>query len=234
MKKALLLALVLILCPTAQIGAQEVINAGILPTVWYSNTTIYAGDEISIYGGMQNHSTSTIQAQAVFLVDGEPVSTAKFTSKPDTLMEIEGKWTATSGNHKISLRITSAEPDNLLSKNSNEVSLSVKTPITTAKVKEVASETAETIISNIDDVAEVLSNKILELKKPTTQTEPQTLSGQPTNGEKLQTTDTTDTASDATRSAYNLALTFLASSVLHWKITLAAVVLLLLVMKFTS
>jgi len=235
MKKALLVAFILMLYPAATVGAEETINAGILPTVWYSDTMIYAGDEISIYGGMQNHSSSTIQAQVVFLVDGKTVSTADFVSKPDSLMEIEGKWKAVAGNHKVSLRITNAVPDNLLTKESQEVSLSVKSVISMAKVKEAVGEAAgeatETIISSLDNSTEALSDKILDLKKPPTQTEPQSL----TNfsiGDEEQTDS--NTVSDATRSAYNLALTFLASSVLHWKVTLAALILLFLIIKFTS
>lgn len=233
----ILILSLLALMPVGKVLAQETINAGLLPVVWYSDTAIYAGDEIKIYGGMQNHSTSTISAQVVFQVDGEPVSTAKFTSKPDTLIELEGKWNATSGNHKVSLRITSSEPSNLLSTASEEVSLSVKTRITTAKVKEVASETADNIVSTIDAAAETLSDKILALKKPTvlepltqdTSSSTQTLSGHPEGGSDQST------ASDGvTRSAYNLALTFLAASVLRWKITLAALILLILVVKFTS
>lgn len=220
------------------VTAQEsgAVNAGLLPGIWYSQTQVYAGESISIFGGFYNRSTTTVESKVAFLIDGEVVATRDFTSKPDSLIELETEWTALFGKHKISLSITSANA-NLLSTASNEVELNVKRVITTETLKTEAVEVATGIVESIDSVAESLSEKILDMKKmEATKADVQiSEDGTFSIGSTTASSSAGDLDSESqTRSAYNLALTFLSSVVLHWKLTLAAVVALLLLLKFTS
>jgi len=237
MKKTpiLITVFIILICLGLPVSAQETapVNAGLLLSIWYSNNQPIEGNEIKIFGGFQNHSDKTIEGQAVFFVDGENIFMQKFVSKPGTLIELEGVWKATGGGHKIQIRLTEVDAE-ILSLESEEAGLNVKRIINKEKVLEFAQETSENLVEKIDNVTQTLSSKILELKK----TDPtQKITQSPERSDlkhEFPRSDLEEQKSEPTRSVYNLALSFLSASVLHWKLTLGAIVLLLLIAKFTS
>ena len=237
MKKALILTIILFVlaCTGLSVSAQNTdpVNAELLLPIWYSNNHPVEGDEIKIFGGFQNHSTSTIAGQAIFIVDEESVYTKEFTSQPETLIELEGVWKTTGGGHKVQIKLEKINAE-VLSTATEEAELNVKRIITKAEVLEFAQETSENLVETIDNVTQTLSSKILELKK----TEPALEIAQEAKRSDLENShlrsDLEEQKNEPSRSVYNLALSFLASSVLHWKLTLGAIVLLLLIVKFTS
>jgi len=153
------------------------INAGLLKNVWYSNTDVYEKDQIKIFGGIYNQSTTTFSGVVITYLDNKEIGRESFVSKPESLIEISSKWTAEKGRFSVQIKLadivfnktlaTSSQSTNsLLSSESENSTLSVNNKITLEEVKTTVTNVTTNILASIDDKAEELSEQILTLKKP--------------------------------------------------------------------
>lgn len=86
--------------------AAQVYNAGFVSGLWYSKTPFFEGETIRIYTAFQNHSGGDIAGVAEFFDGGTSIGKADFSALNDRLIETWIDWTATSGTHDISVKIT--------------------------------------------------------------------------------------------------------------------------------
>ena len=157
--------------------AQSVkINAGILPSVWFSSLNVQDKENIKIYGGIQNHSSLSFSGVASILVDNAEKSKVDFVSDAGSLIEIGDVWNSTGGTHSAQIKIISAKAmsnsspgfstSSLLLAESDKVSFSVEKIITADDVKNTAKDIALSVVNGIDNVANTLADKVELLKKP--------------------------------------------------------------------
>lgn len=153
------------------------INAGLLKNIWYSSTDIYEKDQIKIFGGIYNQSTTTFSGVAITYLDNKEIGRESFISKPESLLEVSSKWTAEKGRFSIQIKLSdiifsnvvatsSYSPNSLLSSESDTVTLSVNNKITLEEVKTTVTNVATNLLEIIDDKANNLAEQILTLKKP--------------------------------------------------------------------
>lgn len=270
MKKALKIILpVFLFCAFAgsAYASDTKINAGILPSVWYSTTNPSAGDNIEIYGGIQNHSEFTLSLEAVFYVDGIQSSIISFTSNPKTLIEISGPWTAANGSHSIQIKIEKASSqssstistDSLLSSESDKETLSVSNPITLQDIKDTVLNLATSTVNSIDIAANNLADKIESYKEPVSDassasqnvssdaqgTDKLSVSGSPAkvSASKQNLSSKSNTGGVASvlsavknsnifKTIFNSIMDFLALAARHWALSLSAIVVLFVLIKF--
>ncbi len=229
------------------------INASILPSVWYSETTIFADDSIKIFSAIQNHSDFSFKGQAILYIDDTQKSKVAFVSKPDDLLEIDFSWKALKGNHSLQIKIneisnldqestTTLGVDSLISSDSNKATLSVGEHLTFNNVKDTALNTATAVVDSIDKAANNLADKIDDLKKPTSTKEiaSSALSkdssvksvSKLTNLQQKATTTGGILNSKVGTSVYNTIIDFLSKIVRNWKITGFVIIALALIVKF--
>lgn len=176
MKRILILSFFLSACVfgfgSSAYAADEKINAGLIPSVWYSVPAVYENEDIKIYAGFQNHSSSTFSGNAIFLVDGVKVGEASFSSSPETLIELASAWKAVPGSHKILVSIASATVplDALLVAETEEHDLKVKKRTGVEAAVDKAIEVANAVIENVGKAADSLNEKLesLHLTEPVT------------------------------------------------------------------
>lgn len=260
-KSLFILCLVLSLFSFQKVFAETVkINAGVLPSIWYSSFDINDQDSIKIFGGIQNHSDTGFSGTATIFVDSKENTKTNFISKPDSLVEISGAWTAVSGNHSIKMTITSISPlasasnstfgtSSLLSFESDEARLFVKQKITLADVQNTATKVAIGVVDSIDKLANTLADNIEEFKKPVPSENGSTVASQNTVSDKSASpmgkvlgaetqykesvaTSTGFMNSKVGVSIFNKILDFLSMIVRNWKITLFVVIALVLIIRF--
>lgn len=153
------------------------INAGVLPSIWYSSLNISKNDQINIYGGIQNHSDIGFSFTAIIFIDGTSTFSSNFISNPGTLVEIAGPWKATVGSHTVQLKISNVVSlnkiststigtDSLLVSESNSATISVTQVFTYSDMEKTVSGLAATALGAIDSVATSLADNIESLKKP--------------------------------------------------------------------
>ncbi len=145
--------------------AQE--NAGVVSDVWYSPSNISAGDTVKIYSGIYNSSNVKITGVAVYYIDGAELQKISFTSLPKSLIQVEGQWKATAGDHKVKLKI-STSTSALTKTESEEGTLSVQKqqkPLTIESLKKDAENIITKTVDTIDPQAEKLAGKIKEFGK---------------------------------------------------------------------
>jgi hypothetical protein len=236
------------------------INARILPTVWYSTLSVNDGDSIKIYAGTQNNSDINFTGTATFYVDDKEISTSSFSSTIDSLKDVSTDWAASSGAHNIQVKISTSLPANkILVSNSSDVSniniIQKVTPITTEAVETTVLNTASTIISKTDDLANTLADNIDNLKKPivadnssinlnttkgNTTSTTSTTSSQKKNGivlgastgPKVDTNNSTTASNSPMDFVFNFCLGILSFLVRNWKWSLGGIVILFLLFKF--
>ncbi|MEI6396847.1 MAG: hypothetical protein WCO48_02125 [Candidatus Taylorbacteria bacterium] len=146
----------------------SVINARVLPTIWYSTLSVGDGDSIYIYTGIQNNSGTDFSGVATFIVDDQGISKKAFISKSNSLIDVSTNWIATTGNHNVQVSVTTSLPTDkaLYSSNSDKASISITRKITPEIIQAAALNTASSAISSIDGVAATLADKVESLKKP--------------------------------------------------------------------
>ncbi|MFA5763972.1 MAG: hypothetical protein WC915_04110 [archaeon] len=144
------------------------INAGMLQSVWYSSISISGNDQIRIFGAIQNHSSTTFSGTAVLYIDKKEGPKIPFVSKPDTLEEISGAWSALEGSHSMQFRIEDASisTSSLLSAESKEASISVNKVVTVEDITKNVTEVAVNTVNTIDTVANSLADKVESMKNP--------------------------------------------------------------------
>ena len=221
------LILLFFLAGTAK--ADEIkINAGLLPSVWYSSLNISNNDQISIYTGMQNHSNLSFSFDATLYVDGLATSSSNYVSKPDTLIEIEKKWDAVSGTHSIQIKVDNIKAlsslatgtisiNSLILSETDKNNVSVKQTITLDDITSTITQIASNTVTTINNVANALADNVEQLKKPIsnndinnndTQVSVSTSNDPPS----IQVTSTTTTKNNITKNSNKLSGTISSST----------------------
>jgi|GEM_PF-1114418 len=150
-------------------AASTVINARILPTVWYSSLSVGDGDSIYIYAGIQNNSGVDFSGVATFQVDDAVIGRSTFISKSGGLIDVSTNWVANPGDHNVQVTVTAVLSTNqtLYSYSSDKASINITRKITPAIIQAAALNTANSVISGIDTATNAWANDIEALKKPT-------------------------------------------------------------------
>jgi hypothetical protein len=145
-----------------------VINARVLPTIWYSTLSVNDGDSIKIYAGVQNNSGVDFTGTAVFYVDETEVAKTAYTSVADSLKDVSVNWVAVPGTHKIQVKIFTDLPasKNLVSYESEIASVSITRKIDLEVVQATAVKAATAVLAGVDSAANDLADKIESYKKP--------------------------------------------------------------------
>ena len=162
-------ALPLIVYAQSASAASTVINARILPTVWYSSLSVGDGDSIYIYAGIQNNSGVDFSGVATFQVDDAVIGRSTFISKSGGLIDVSTNWVANPGDHNVQVTVTAVLSTNqtLYSYSSDKASINITRKITPAIIQAAALNTANSVISGIDTATNAWANDIEALKKPT-------------------------------------------------------------------
>ena len=179
MNRILLYIFVVIIIFSAKISFADSgqINAGVLPSVWYSSLNVNDQDSIKIFGAVQNHSDTDFSGVISIFVDDKLNSSVNFISNNNSLTEVSIPWKATEGKHSLQLKITKISfadtgtttafsTSSLLSFESDATTLSITKPITLQTVTDSAKEIALNTVDKIDTAANTLADKIDALKKP--------------------------------------------------------------------
>lgn len=147
-------------------AAEEKINAGILPNIWYSSLKVYDGNSVGIFAGIQNHSDADLSGEVSLYIDGEKISTMSFSSPKESLVEVGDVWKAEGGSHRIQFKIEASSTDVLLSSETKEDLLTVEHEITLDDIKEGAVKVAENVLETIDNITSNLADSVETLKIP--------------------------------------------------------------------
>lgn len=213
--------------------ADEIVaNAGILPTIWYSTTSAYAGDTVTIYGGIQNHSDSDISGTATFYVDTISTGKTSFVSHSESLMEVSYPWHAALGKHTIQIKLT--VPMNILSTDSNSTSLTVlAAPIGINLIQLPAAIPAVITkeVNNIDSFANSMASTVQSLK---------ITSNTANQKDTIKKGTTKDSASALAaisgstffKTIYNTALDWLIFIIHHWVWTILVILVIIVIIRF--
>ncbi len=237
-------------------AADAKINAGVLPSIWYSTTTPSIDENIEIYGGIQNHSDLTLSIEAVFYVDGMPNSKMIFISNPKTLIEISSPWTGIYGNHSIQIildRISSGTStematSSLTAYESDKNTINVSNNVTLGYIENSAVAIAANMISSIDNSANNLADQIETLKKPVSENSGAAYSeNSPESSgtsENIQIPGTRKvtpasvlsavTNSNIFKTAYNYFIDFFSLIIRNWVVSLAILLFLMFIFKFMT
>jgi len=149
------------------------INAGILPSIWYSTLHIATDNQVDIYGGIQNHSDTGFSFIATLYIDDTPTNTTEATSNPDTLIEIRSPWTASVGVHTIQLKITNITrlpdsattaigTDSLLSSESNKTTVTVNQNISVNTIEDTVAQFASSTLADITQTGQNITINNIE------------------------------------------------------------------------
>ncbi len=242
----------------AESGASSptIINARILPTVWYSSLSVEEGQSVKIFAGVQNNSGKDFTGVASFYVDGNSIAEIPFSSAGDSLKDVSASWTATGGTHDVAVKISAALPagEVLFSAQSDKSSLDVGRKITLQDVQNVAGSAASSIVSAVNGAADNLANQVESLKKPAVSgssagavASSSSSAGKTGSGSSIQNLSKSagnvlgafsgsgtfgQKAANAAQGAFNLAMDGLAFLIRNWPWTLAGIFLLYLVFRF--
>ncbi len=139
-----------------------VINARILPTVWYSSLSVNDGDSIKIFAGIQNNSGINFSGTAGFYVDNQQISSTSFSSITGNLIDVSSDWRAIPGNHSVQVVISPIlnMGMSLVSITSDKSSINIVRNITPAVVQNAVYNTATNIVNQTNGVASNLANTV--------------------------------------------------------------------------
>ena len=156
--------------------AATVINARILPTVWYSSLSVSDGDSVKIYVAVQNNSGINFSGTASFVVDDKKIHDEPFTSQSGILTGISSDWTAVPGNHSVQVSIVPNISSSvvLVSVLTDKSSINIVRNISPAAIQGAVYNTATNIVNQTNIAANNLASKVEALKDPNT---PQSLFG---------------------------------------------------------
>ncbi len=148
---------------TAYAQSTPILNAGLVSDIWYSSSSVTEGDIIKIYSGVYNSSQSKVTGMVTYFVDAIEVGKTTFSSEPKSLIQIETGWTATAGDHKVKVKISTSTA-NLAQIESNEEWLSVQKKITKESVQKDVQSVVKKAVATIDPIAEKIADNIDGLK----------------------------------------------------------------------
>lgn len=152
-------------------GAPTIVNARILPTIWYSALSVSDGESIKIYAGIQNNSGTNFTGTATFYVDDKEISASPFSSTTGSLKDVSIDWVANPGDHIVQVKISTSLPADqvLVSSSSDKSTINIiqkVASITPAVIENTIMNTASDIVSSTDALANTLADKIDSFKKP--------------------------------------------------------------------
>jgi hypothetical protein len=145
MRRFLFLAILLL--PTFSLA--QTIDAGFpSQSIWVSQSTVVAGENLEIFTALYNGNTSTLKGAVTFTVDGEPVGTKEFELAGGTSNIVSLQWKAVTGEHEIAAMIEDASAT-LSQQKTTAVVVTVEDPPpplanATAAVSQVIADTART------------------------------------------------------------------------------------------
>jgi hypothetical protein len=214
---------------------KPVINAELLTAVWYSEATIYEGDTLSIYGGIQNHSKADIAGSASFYVDGTSIGSTPFVSHSQSLLEISHSWISSIGTHSVQVKVSlsgiASGTESLLSSESNIDSVTVVArPVPISQFPAVQSALPAIVqkeVQNIDTFTDHIANTLQSLKIATS-----TRSLSVKNGTELNASISAVTDSSLFHSIYNGIIDILIFVVHHWALTILIILAIILIVRF--
>lgn len=221
-----------------------VINARILPTIWYSSLSVKEGESIKIYAGIQNNSNVNFGGVVTFYIDDKEISHTSFSSTIDSLKEISTNWITNSGEHVVQVKISTSLPTDriLVSYESDKSNINIIPKVivpVSDMVKEKVLDTVSNIATKTDSFADDLADKIDSYKKPNPAR--QGLAEKKTGSVLGVETGPVGVASSIIKNiknynplglAYNFFLTIASFLVRNWRWSLGGVVLLFLFFKF--
>jgi len=228
--------------------AATVINARLLPTIWYSNLTAKDGESITIYAGIQNNSGINFSGTANFFVDDSKIATNNFSSQTDNLINVSATWLAVPGSHNVQVTIDPvlASSTVLVSTVSDKSSMTIIRNIDPVAIQNAVTSGASTVINQTNYIANNLADKVETWKNPAT---PQSLFG---NGVKANgsngsgggnvsggaTSKPSKISSDGNISpvtfVYNTFVDLLAFLIRNWKWTIGSMVVLYIIYKIVG
>jgi len=176
----------------AAVSSPVIINARVLPTVWYSTLTVNDGDSIKIYGAIQNNSGVNFKGSAIFYVDDKEISKGAFSSMADSLIDVSANWVALPGTHKVQVSVTTDLPasKSLVSYSSDKVDVSITRKIDLEAVQTTAINTANNILAGVNSLADSLATRIEDYKTPEDSTSTSSLKGIATGSNSDKTNST--------------------------------------------
>jgi len=244
----------------AQSASSTIINARILPTIWYSTLYVNDGDTVNIYAAIQNNSGSSFTGTAAFYVDEQLLAKKSFNSAADTLGSISAGWVGTPGSHSVQVILSPilTTGKSLVAYSSEKSNISIIRNITPAAVQQAALTAANNVVAKTDVLANSLADKIESMKVPIVGAANGTsslvaansaVSKSPKKGAILGTStqQVSDKSNSITGSAspelignspmdyiYNAAMDLLAFLTRNWKWTLSGTVFIFLAFKAKS
>jgi len=146
----------------------KIINARILPIIWYSTLSINDGDSIKIYSGIQNNSGVDFSGSAIFYVDDIEISKKVFLSNNNSLIDVSTDWVASPGSHDVQVKISaSVSADKaLVSYESSKENISIVRKINAEIIKESALSTISLVVAKTDKLTATMADNIESYKKP--------------------------------------------------------------------
>lgn len=109
MRTSLLAGLFVLAAPITALAA---ISAGFpASALWLSESSIAAGDSVTISTALYNSSTTTVRGTVDFLVDDNTVASKNFSLEPGKSTIESGAWMATGGSHTVAAQISDASSD---------------------------------------------------------------------------------------------------------------------------
>lgn len=91
-------------------ATESLSNVGIIKSgIWYSKDPFFTGDKVRIYTLVFNGSSYDLLGDVVFDDNGKVICTTGFTATSGRTQEVWCDWTAVSGAHKISAKITNSK-----------------------------------------------------------------------------------------------------------------------------
>jgi hypothetical protein len=237
----------------AQDVAAKTINARILPSIWYSDLSTEAGNNIDIHAGIQNNSGNNFSGTVSLYVDDVKIGENPFLSETDRLKDVFITWKATAGNHVFQMKITASLPSDqiLISYKSDLSYMSVENKkLTFEGVKENIKENiisgASSFISSIvpqtiqkgDQIAVFLATSLEASKEPliaenvaTAKAVTATETAVPANV-KEKSSGFTFLSKNQAASVYNTGVDILSFLIKQWKWSLSVLVLVALFIFF--
>ena len=228
----------------AQTDSVTILNARILPTIWYSSLSAEAGNTVGIFAGIQNDSGTTFSGKANFTVNGTLLKSVPFQSKSGTVEKVGVEWMATAGKSTVVVTLSvNLDPQyNLVSLESDTSYYSVEKKMTlesvTATVKDALGTAATLAEVKMDAVTADASLKLDSFKKP------EIVEGSDSSavsGKVLGTSTLSEKLSNITSPGYlntlwdnitNAGITALQYLLAHWKWTVAGIGVLSLAFVF--
>ncbi len=149
--KLMVIATFAVLIPAVSYAVQ---NAGFVDGIWFSMQNPIEGESINIFAAVQNQTDSPTSGTVTFYDAGKSIGTSNFSIQPNSIQSASIKYTLTSGEHPISVRITGSSL--------TYTTLPVRTifakaapppKITSPKEEHTASTVASDVISSISNMA---------------------------------------------------------------------------------